>query len=52
MRAVHHRDGPAGFGGTGADGEVQILDLVGDTLFERKGMTCASSRILGRRRSP
>jgi hypothetical protein len=50
-RMFDHRDlNPAGFGGAGADGEVQILDLVGDTLFERKGNDlCELGRILGRR---
>jgi hypothetical protein len=33
---------PPGFGGALADGEVQVLDLVGDAFFECEGMTCAS----------
>jgi hypothetical protein len=42
--------GPAGFGGALADGEVQVLDLVGDALFEREGNDLRQlGGILGRR---
>ncbi len=38
QRARHHRDGyPAGLRGALADGEVQIVDVVGEVLLERVG---------------